>query len=95
MRLPDSRVILAEAPVRPRRQFPRAGDREEVSKVVPIEVFAGHPLTSPWVAVNGETKEAIAVGCVDAATDRHPSARVNRYSAWSESLWALPRQQTC
>jgi hypothetical protein len=55
---PDSRVILAEAPCG-RRQFPRAGDREEVSKVVPIEVFAGHPLTSPWVAVNGETKKRL------------------------------------
>ena len=55
---PDSRVILAEAPCG-RRQFPRAGDREEVSKVVPIELFAGHPLTSPWVAVNGETKKRL------------------------------------
>src|ERR1700751_4151635 len=46
---PDSRVILAEAPCG-RRQFSCAGDREEIAQVVPIEVFAGHLLTSPWIA---------------------------------------------
>ena len=47
---PNSRMILAEAPCG-RRQFSGAGDREEVAQVVPIEVFAGHLLASPWIAV--------------------------------------------
>jgi hypothetical protein len=44
---PNSCVILAEAPCGC-RQFSRASDREEISQVVPIEVFAGHLLASPW-----------------------------------------------
>src|SRR5271163_2196528 len=52
---PDSRMILAETP-RGRRQFSRASDREEIAQVVPIEVFAGHLLASPWIAVTARLR---------------------------------------
>src|ERR1700722_4417615 len=52
---PDGRMILAEAPCG-RRQFSRAGDREEIAQVVPIKVFAGHLLASPWIAVTARLR---------------------------------------